>query len=315
MPQRVNGGVFDQQVLTGSLAHFVVCGANFSGAYNPVTHQPVPGSAAEIIFQNITEGAYVEIMNPNQINLSFALDARRSIWDEDSLTEMVQSLGTNVGVDGVDCAVCTVTQVPYIWTCGSPGAESFLDLTDTPDTYAGAEGYVVVVNPTGTGLIFEPVGVTNNAYAFVQVPSQPELIAVGSATLTIIPGTDVIITTNALANSVTINSTAGTDYIPVPSGTLLSISTRYYVTGPYPATVTLPPLSGGGYHAGQSIHITKPAGTPYQIVFVNVGNAITDLISTDLGSDIQVEFDATQEIIFVFDGNHSWQLQIGSVNN
>src|SRR5271165_4718145 len=99
MPSRINGGVFDQQVLTGSLAHFVVCGADFSGAYNPVTEQPVPGSAAEIILQNITKSAYVEIMNPNEVNLSFALDARRSAWDEVSLTIMVQSLGANVGVD------------------------------------------------------------------------------------------------------------------------------------------------------------------------------------------------------------------------
>jgi hypothetical protein len=315
MPTRVNGGVFDQQVLTGSLAHFVVCGADFSGAFDPVTLQPVPGSAAEIIFQNISESAYIEIMNPNQINLSFALDAIRSTWDETSLTTMIQSLGTNVGVDHVDCAVCTVTQVPYIWSCGAPGGESFLDLTDTPDTYAGAAGYVVVVNNTETGLVFEPVGITSNAFAFVQVPTQPELIATGEDTLTIIPGTDVIITANALAKSITINSTAGTDYIPVPSGTTLQISKRYYVTGPYfpgPATATLPSSVGAGFLAGQSIHVTKPSTFPtLSILIISVG-AITDIISTDLGTTNSLEFDATQEVIFVFDGVNTWNLQIGS---
>jgi len=42
--------------------------------------------------------------------------------------------------------------------CGAtPTTPSFLDLTDTPDSYAGAAGYQVVVNGTETGLIFEPI--------------------------------------------------------------------------------------------------------------------------------------------------------------
>ena len=306
MPVRTTGGVFDEQVLTGSLSHYVICGANFSGAINSYG-QPVPYSAAEIIFTKISEGAYINIMNPNEYNLSFALEAGRSVWDEISLTTMVQSLGSNVGADHIDWSTCTVKQVPYIWGCGS-SATSFLELTDTPDTYSGAANYVVTVNPSETGLIFTPVGITSNAFSFVSVPTQPTITALGSDTLTIIPGSNIIITTNALAKSVTINSTAGTDYIPVPPGTALAFSTKYFVTSS--GTVTLPLGTGSGRQAGTSVIVTKPVSS---IVFVNsVGG---DIISTDLGNDTSIEFDATQECIFVFNGISVWNLQIGSVNH
>ena len=318
MPVRTNGGVFDQQVLTGSLGHYVICGANFSGAINPSTLQPIPGSAAEIICTNIAESAYIEIVNPNEYNMSFALDERRSAWDEISLTEMVQSLGTNVGIDNVDCAVCTVKRVPYIWGCGL-ASESFLQLTDTPKSYAGYAGYIVTVNPGETGLIFTPAPAGTFSYDFVAVPGQPTLSAVTSSTLTINPGVDVSISTDFAANSVTINSTAGTDYIPVPAGTTLNFSFRYYVTGPFPvapaalAYVTLPLGTGSGKPAGTSVRIAKPAdGLGLISLLVNTQGA--DIINTDIGTTNSVEFDATQEIILVFDGTSTWQLQIGSVN-
>jgi hypothetical protein len=152
MVQRTNGGVFDDQMITGSLHHFVIEGADFSGAINQYG-KPVPGSAAEIIFTNISEEGFIDIMNPNSDNISFALESNRSDWDSASLTAMVQSLGTDVGVDHIDCSVCTVTEVPYIWNLGS-GATSFLDLSDTPSTYAGAANKQVTVNSTETGLIF-----------------------------------------------------------------------------------------------------------------------------------------------------------------
>jgi len=306
MPVRTTGGVFDEQVLTGSLAHYVICGADFSGAINSYG-QPVPFSAAEIIFTKISEGAYINIMNPNECNLSFALEAGRSVWDEISLTAMVQALGPDVGTDHVDCSVCTVKRVPYVWGCGT-GATSFLDLTDTPDTYVGAANYVVTVNPTETGLVFSPVGIVSNAFSFVASPLQPTLTAVGNDTLTLIAGSNTIITTNALAKSVTISSTAGTDYIPVPPGTALQISTKYFVTAA--GTVTLPPLTGSGYTAGRSVVVTKAIGST---VFINVGN-IADIISTDLGNTNSIEFDATQECIFVNNAAGAWELQIGSVN-
>lgn len=306
MPIRTNGGVFDQQILTGSLSHWVICGADFSGAINSFG-KPVPNSAAEIIFRNIEEHATIDIMNPNDCNLSFALEEGRSIWDEISLTVMVQSLGTDVGVDHINCAVCTVKQVPYVWGCGTGGATTFLDLTDTPSTYTGAANYVVTVNPTETGLIFTPLGITSNAFSFVDVPTQPGLVAVGSDTLTIIPGSNIVITTNALAKSITINSTGGTDYVPVPAGTALAFSTKYFVTSAGPA-VTLPHGTGSGKPAGTSVIVTKPNGIS---VFVATTGP-TDIISTDLGLDTTIEFDATQECIFVFDGTSTWNLQIGS---
>ncbi len=307
MVVRTNGGVFNDQMITGSLAHYVINGADFSGAINAFG-QPVPFSAAEIIFNRIEGSAYVDIMNPNQYNLSFALEADRSTWNDATLTAMVQSLGSDVGQDHVDCSVCVVTQVPYIWGQGGGGATTFLELTDVPHTYAGAAGYVVTVNPGETGLIFTPAPSGSNEFSTIAVPTQPSINAVGADTLTILPGTNVNITTNALAKSVTINSTAGADYIPVPPGTALGFSLRYFVTAA--GTVTLPHGTGSGKPAGTSVIVTKPNGVT---VFINTTGP-TDIISTDLGSDTSVEFDATQEVIFVFDGTSTWNLQIGSVN-
>ena len=307
MVQRTNGGVFDQQTLTGDLTHWVVCGANFSGAINSFG-QPVPGSAAEIIFSNITNSAIVDIMNPNEYNLSFALAQNTSTWDEISLTNMVQSLGPDVGVDHVDCAVCIVKQVPYIWGCGSGGATEFIQLTDVPSTYAGAANYVVTVNSTATGLVFTPLGITSNAFSFVASPGQPTLVSSGSDTLTLKPGTNINLTTDPVAKSVTINSTAGSDYIPVPPGTQLGFSLRYFVTSS--GIVKLPHGTGSGKPAGTSVIVTKPNGITIYVQTLGT----TDIIATDLGDDTTIEFDATQECIFVFDGISTWNLQIGSTN-
>ncbi len=256
MVQRTSGGVFNDQMLTGSLSHYVVNGADFSGAVNSYG-QPVPFSAAEIIFNRIESGAYVNIMNPNELNLSFALEEDRSVWNEASLTVMIQSLGTDVGVDHVDCSVCVCTRVPYIWDSGG-GAESFLDLDDTPDSYAGAAGYIVTVNPGETGLIFTPAAATSN------------------------------------------------DYIPISAGSALSISQKYYITTG--GIVTLPSLTIANT-PGQSVTITKKVGIT---VFVNVGD-ISDQINTDIGTTDSIEFDSTQELIFIIDDSNNWELQIGSV--
>jgi hypothetical protein len=306
MVVRVNGGVFNDQMITGSLRHFVCEGADFSGAINQFG-QPVPNSAAEIIFTNISEDGFIDIMNPNQYNLSFALEINRSRWDGPSLTAMVRSLGSDVGVDHLDLTACTVTEVPYIWDLGG-GATSFLQLSDVPHTYAGAAGYAVTVNPGETGLIFTPIAVPN-AFSTIAVQAQPTITATGSDTLTFVAGSNISITTNATGKTVRIDSTGGgsSDYLPVPPGTALSISTRYYVTSS--GTVTLPPVTGSGYSAGQSVIITKPNGAT---VFVNIGS-LSDIIQTDLGSTDSVEFDATQEVIFVFNGISTWDLQIGSV--
>lgn len=307
MPIRTTGGVFDEQVLTGSLAHYVVCGANFSGAINSYG-QPVPYSAAEIIFTKISEGAYINIMNPNECNLSFALEAGRSIWDEISLTAMIQSLGPDVGTDHVDCSVCNVKRVPYIWGC-SDGAESFLDLTDTPDSYAGAAGLHVAVNATEDGLIFVPASAGANAFSFVASPAQPTITATGSDTLTLIAGTNMVITLDNTLKTATFDATgsATEEYIPIPGGTNLLINKKYFVTSA--GTVTLPSLTGANT-PGQVVTVAKKVGIT---VMINVGD-ISDLIDTDLGTTDSIEFDATQECIFIVSDANTWNLQIGSVN-
>jgi hypothetical protein len=299
------------------MRHFVIEGANFSGAVDQYG-QPVPNSAAEIIFTNISEQGFIDIMNPNIYNISFALEIERSNWDGPSLTAMVQSLGTDVGVDHINCSICTVTEVPYIWDIGGgPGVTEFTQLLDVPHSYAGAGGYAVTVNPGQTGLIFTPIPVSFGAVA---VNAQSTVNAsIPDDTLSLIPGSNVSILTDPITKSITISADSGSvDYIPVPPGTHLQISKRYFVTAA--GTVYLPVAQGSGYTAGQSIRITKPAGNlpptyPTTVVFVTVGNPVTDLIATDLGSDTTVEFDATQEIVLVFDGDHTWELQIGSVNS
>lgn len=306
MPVRESGGVFNEQVLTGSLAHYVICGADFSGAIDSYGH-PVPHSAAEIIFTRISEGAYINIMNPNDINLSFALEAGRSIWDEISLTAMVQSLGTNVGVDNIDCSVCTVKRVPYIWGCGSGTASTFLELTDTPASYAGYAGYVVAVDSLENGLIFTPA-TASNAFSSIASPTQPTINAVGSDTVTFVAGSGIHIVTNSLTKTITISRTGGggttATYIPVISGSTLAADTKYIVTDA--GTVYLPSLTG--LTAGQFVTVTK---TPGNTIFVNVNDALTETISTDLGITDSIEMDSTEEAVYIFNGTQ-WALQIGS---
>lgn len=314
MPIRTNGGVFNDQMLTGSLSHWVVRGADFSGAVDQYG-QPVPFSAAEIIFKNIESGAYINIMNPNKLNLSFALEEGRSIWTAESLQSMIRGLGVDVGADHLDLSGITVDRVPYNFDVGGPpGATSFLQLTDTPDSYLGSANYIVTVNPGETGLIFTPAPLgplIADAYAFVQVPTQPMLSAVGSDTLTVVPGANITITTNSTANSLIISSTGGgggnPSFIPIPAGSTLAFNNRYFVTTA--GTVTLPPINPGDA-VGSAIIITKIIGI---IVFVNTGDVVDEII-TDIGTTDSLEFDASQELVLVVSSENTWELQIGSSN-
>jgi hypothetical protein len=165
MPERVNGGVFNDQVLTGSLKHFRIVGANFQGAVGP-TGQPISGSAAEIILTKIAQKATVVIMDPlsDPSGMSFALETNRADWSQEELQTMINSLGT-IGVDQVNVSNVTVQQVPYnlIENNGSGGSTTFIGLTDTPNTYAGQGNRLVSVNATANGLTFitpPPAGAT-----------------------------------------------------------------------------------------------------------------------------------------------------------
>jgi len=171
MPIRVNGGVFTDQVLTGSLQHFRIVGANFTGAVGP-TGQPITDSAAEIIFTKIAAKATVVIMNPltDPTGMSFALETNRADWSAEELQTMINSLGT-IGVDQIDVSNVTVEQVPYdlIEQGGSGGATTFLQLTDTPASYTNAANKYVTVNPGATGLQFTvlPAIPTNSSFTFL----------------------------------------------------------------------------------------------------------------------------------------------------
>jgi len=72
----------------------------------------------------------------------------------------------------------------------SSGAESFVQLNDTPTDYAGAAGQPVRVNLAGTGLDFDPTG----------------YLALSGGTVT----GPVVITANATANHLTLTETDGT---------------------------------------------------------------------------------------------------------
>lgn len=168
MPARIHGGVFEDQVLTGSLKHFRISGADFSGAVD-ANNKPILGSAAELVYSELSKRATIVIMNPiaNDNNgMSFALETNRADWNDSRIQEVLRSFGANVGVDHLDFTNITVLQVPYDFSMFSDGgATAFIQLTDVPNTYAGSPGKIVAVNSTSTGLIFidqQPVGLDSD---------------------------------------------------------------------------------------------------------------------------------------------------------
>jgi hypothetical protein len=157
MPERTNGGVFRDQVLTGSLRHFRIVGADFSGAIDG-TGQPIHNSAAEIIFTELSQKATLVIMNPitNCLGISLALETNRADWTAAEMEVVINALGT-IGVDGVDVSGVVVEEVFYdLIGSGTPGASDFLGLSDTPADYTGFANHKLVVNPTEDGIIFIP---------------------------------------------------------------------------------------------------------------------------------------------------------------
>lgn len=155
MPIRTNGGVFTDQMLTGSLKHFTIGGADFSGAAD-ANNFPIHNSAAEIIYTDISQRATIVIMNPitNMSGMSFALETNRADWTAAEIQTLVRSLGT-IGVDDVDVSGVIVNESRYdLLESGSGGATTFIDLVDTPADYTGSSGLTVHVNSTESGLEF-----------------------------------------------------------------------------------------------------------------------------------------------------------------
>jgi hypothetical protein len=59
-------------------------------------------------------------------------------------------------LDALKLAICEDLQQIVEECCADVGVESFLELSDTPNSYAGAAGQLVVVNALETGLEFQP---------------------------------------------------------------------------------------------------------------------------------------------------------------
>lgn len=338
MPERINGGVFNQQVTTGSQRYFVIEGADFSGAVH--NGQPVAFSSAEIIFNLISQRGYTNTMNPYSNGISFSLEIDRSDWDANTLQNAIQSLGSDVGVDHVDCSVCTVTEVPFNfqYLAGS-GSTSFIGLDDVtvpslPDGYVKWDltGTVLEYSTTipysvltgvpdgvskiiaGSNITISPTtgigDVTINASGTLSttIAIEEDNTNIGSADTINFTGSGVSVNVIGTTATVNIPSSTGVEssYIPVPPGSTLAINKKYFVTAA--GTVFLPSYAGASI--GTSIVITKsPPNT--SVVFVVSADGVNS-ITTDIGNTDSIEIDATIESNFIYNGT-VWALQIGSI--
>lgn len=79
----------------------------------------------------------------------------RSLEDAGSALEILTQVLENY-LARLRSAVCDDIEEIVEECCGSTAPDSFLSLTDTPDTYAGAAGFGVAVNAGATGLVFIP---------------------------------------------------------------------------------------------------------------------------------------------------------------
>lgn len=111
-------------------------------AGSPPTIDPTLGSETLIELVNIDNKGW---LGWKVVALEGDVIALRA--DVDSKLESVIA-GAGVTVDNTD------PLNPIISATSSGGSESFVDLTDTPATYTGFEGYYVRVNAAGTGLEF-----------------------------------------------------------------------------------------------------------------------------------------------------------------
>ena len=319
MPVRIHGGVFNQQVLTGSLRYFVIEGADFSGAFKD--GQPAPYSAAEIIFNVITQRGYVNIMNPYNNGISFSLEIGRSDWNAFDLQIAIQSLGTDVGTDHVNCENCTVQEVPFNFQflgSGGGGSTTFIGLSDVT-VPALPNGYVLW-NSTGTKLIYSTtipstsvtglatVARTGNYNDLSNKPLIPTLtsqltndsgfLTPGNAVTKIIAGTNVTISPISGIGNVTINASGGsggsTTFIgltdvakpAVPNGYVrwdASGTTLIYSTTIASTSITgLSTVATSGSYADLTNKPVIPTATSQLLNdsgFLTSGNAVTKIIA------------------------------------
>lgn len=117
MPNRVNGGVINAQMLTGSLYHYSLVGADLSGAVD-LNGKPVLNSAADVIATLISVQATIAILHPSANGMSFALETTRADWDAARLQSAIRQLGDNVGVDRINLEHIVVFSNDYEFNGG-----------------------------------------------------------------------------------------------------------------------------------------------------------------------------------------------------
>lgn len=204
MPIRTNGGVYNGTSLTGVLIHYKILGANFNAAVDE-NGNPQTGSAAEIIFTNISERATVTIMTPVTIfgdGIAFALEMNRSDWTAASLQEMIRSLGV-IGIDVVDVSNIDVAQIQYGTGAGGTYVESvdgesgivtlgavYSTITDLDDHETGIDPHPQYLTPqelpsTLTSWYTGDTSTQDGAFLKTSVtqPDFPETFVSGSATV------------------------------------------------------------------------------------------------------------------------------------
>lgn len=340
MPERIHGGVFNQQVITGSQRYFVIEGADFSGSFE--NGQPVPYSAAEIIFNVISQKGYINIMNPYDIGISFALEIGRSSWTAESLQEAIRALGDDVGVDHIDCSDCIVIEVPFNFQyLNSGGTNKFIDLVDvekpsipngyvlwnstgtvleysTTIPYTSISGSPAQVNKiiAGSNIVITPSSGTGDVTISASgtlsgtIIVEDEGVVLGPAGVLNFTGDGVTATFDGTTATVDISAGGSNEtdvaYIPVAAGATLEINKRYFVTSA--GTVFLPNFTS--LSAGDCVIVTKSCPNTNVVTVFSVNGLVS--IATDIGSTDSIEIDSTVEAIFVYNGT-SWNLQIGSI--
>ena len=111
MPQRINGSVYTDQTLSGSLKHYLLVGADFKNSFSDKS--PAAGSAAEEIVRVITQNATLVIFNPFSIGISFALESNRANWNTSDLEIAIRELGNTVGYDNLNLSNIRLNEVEY----------------------------------------------------------------------------------------------------------------------------------------------------------------------------------------------------------
>lgn len=157
--------VGDSVVVTetpSGVANITISGATGSGGSGNITIAEVDGvptisGVTTIIFS----GAAVQDDGSGQVTIIIPSGSGGNaivLQDEglvvSSGVSVINFIGDSVTAIETSSGIVSVT---VSGVSGSGGSSNFLDLTDTPNTYAGSVGKAVVVNPTESELIFQAI--------------------------------------------------------------------------------------------------------------------------------------------------------------